>query len=141
MTRRSHELELENLRLRIENAELRSIHARDMEALKESSTLLLKSKPSRPHISAEKKLLIAGEQRFRCAGDRTRCPCWNEGSFDESGFEIDHSPAWCDAYRSDRAVLQALCVTPSRLDWSASVTRRRRVRRRLRRHDHAACPA
>ena len=117
MTRRSHELELDNLRLRIENAELRAIHARDMEALKESSTLLLKSKPSRPHISAEKKLLVAGEQRFRCAGDRTRCPCWrlNEGSFDESGFEIDHTPAWRDAYRSDRAVLQALCHSPAQV--------------------------
>ena len=111
MTRRSSHLELEILRLRQENAELRALHQRDMEALKESSSLLLKSKPPRPHISAEKKLLIAGEQRFRCAGDRTRCPCWilNEGSFDESGFEIDHSPAWREACRSDRSVLQALC--------------------------------
>ncbi len=84
---------------------------RHMEALKESSALLLKSRPPRPHISAEKKLLIAGEQRFRCAGDHERCPCWilNQGSFDESGFEIDHSPAWRDACRSDRLSLQALC--------------------------------
>ena len=111
MTRRSHELELENLRLHREVAELRALHMRHMEALKESSALLLKSRPPRPHISAEKKLLIAGEQRFRCAGDRERCPCWilNQGSFDESGFEIDHSPAWRDAYRSDRLSLQALC--------------------------------
>ena len=51
-------LELENARLRSENAELRAIYARNMEALKESSALLLKSKPSRPHIAAEKKLFI-----------------------------------------------------------------------------------
>ena len=106
-----NDLELENLRLRAENAKLRAIHTRDMEALKESSSLLLKSRPPRPHISAEKKLLIAGEQRFRCAGDRSRCPCWilDDGSFNESGFQVDHDPAWRDAFRSDRSVLQALC--------------------------------
>ena len=105
------ELELDNLKLKQENAELKAIHARDMEALKESSALLSKSKPPRPHMSSEKKLLIAGQQHFRCAGDPKRCPCWllNNGSFDDSGFEVDHSPPWREAYRSDRAVLQALC--------------------------------
>ena len=115
-TARDTTLELENLRLRQENTQLHSIVADNMEALKESSALLLKSKPPRPHISSEKKLLIAGQQHFKCAGDRARCPMWLlhqgsvlQGSFDESGFEIDHSPPWREAHRSDRAVLQALC--------------------------------
>ena len=99
-----------------ENALLHSILAQNMEALKESSMLLLKCRPPRPHISSEKKLLVAGAQRFKCAGDRTRCPMWRlnegsvqQGSFDESGFEIDHTPPWRVAHRSDRSVLQALC--------------------------------
>ena len=78
--------------------------------------LLLKCRPPRPHISSEKKLLVAGAQRFKCAGDRTRCPMWRlnegsvqQGSFDESGFEIAHTPPWRVAHRSDRSVLQALC--------------------------------
>ena len=104
-------LEAKVMLLETENAHLRSIHARDMEALKESTQLLLKSKPPRPHISSEKKLLIAGEQKFRCAGDKSRCPMWllNGGNFDEAGFEIDHYPPWREAFRSDRSVLQALC--------------------------------
>ena len=56
-TVRDTTLELENLRLRQENTQLHSIVTDNMEALKESSALLLKSKPPRPHISSEKKLL------------------------------------------------------------------------------------
>lgn len=115
-TAREIALENDNLRLERENATLRAIVAANNEAFKESSALLMKSKPPRPHISSEKKLLVAGQQHFKCAGDRTRCPQWllNEGtvlqgSFDASGFEIDHAPPWREAHRSDRAVLQALC--------------------------------
>ena len=104
-------LEIENLRLKEEVRELRSVLREDMTALKESTRLLRRSKPPRPHISSEKKLLIAGEQLFQCAGDRARCPMWrlNGGNFDATGFEIDHIDDWHRSYRSDRRVLQALC--------------------------------
>ena len=70
-------LEAKVMLLETENAHLRSIHARDMEALKESTQLLLKSKPPRPHISSEKKLLIAGEQKSDALEIRVdvRCGC------------------------------------------------------------------
>jgi hypothetical protein len=98
-----------------------------MEALKESAQLWLKSKPPRPHLGIDRKLLIAGSQHFKCAGDRTRCPMWrlHDGSFDESGFEIDHITPWHAAH-AHRGVgqLRALChschALRTRLDRIAS---------------------
>jgi len=108
---REFQLELDNLRLEQENRALKDIVQQNMEALKESSTLLLKQKPNRPQISSERKLYVAGSQHFKCAGDPSFCPMWklNGGSFDISGFEIDHVEPWHKSYRNDRAILQALC--------------------------------
>ena len=68
-------LEIENLRLKEEVRELRSVLRQDMSALKESTRLLRRCKPPRPHISSEKKLLIAGEQLFQCAGTARAARC------------------------------------------------------------------
>ena len=97
------EKEIELLRLKLEVATmreeiqtLRAVNAEQMEALKENCRLFSKLKPSRDTIrlSSERKMLIAGQQLFRCAAPhgRDKCPCWllNEGSFGEAGFEIDH---------------------------------------------------
>ena len=47
----------------------RAVHNEQMEALKENARLLQKLKPSRDtlRLSGERKMLIAGQQLFRCA--------------------------------------------------------------------------
>ena len=104
------ELELENVRL-CEQLRVMSevVHANN-ESFKESTRLLLKMKPARPTISADRKMIVAGEQLFRCAGDRIRCPQWklHGGSFDASGYEIDHIIEFSKCYRG-AGQLQALC--------------------------------
>eukprot|EP00966_Prymnesium_polylepis_P290415 6708400-Prymnesium_polylepis.1 len=106
-------LELENARLREEVRKLREVQLMQSEALKESTKLLLKMKPvPRPPLSADRKAIIAGEQLFRCAGDRSQCPQWllYGGSFDAACFEIDHVLGWASSCRGVGA-LQALCPT------------------------------
>ena len=82
------------------------------EALREQSRMFQSLKPKRPFLSHEKKLYIAGEQLFRCAAPhgKDKCPCWvlNEGSFSESGFEVDHILKWSKGYRH-AGQLRALC--------------------------------
>jgi len=115
------EKEIEMLRLKLEVATmreeiqtLRAVHNEQMEALKENARLFQKLKPSRDTIrlSSERKLLIAGQQLFRCAAPhgREKCPCWllNEGSFGESGFEIDHELPWSKGY-THTGQLRAVC--------------------------------
>jgi hypothetical protein len=116
------EKEIELLRLKLEVATmreeiqtLRAIHNEQMEALKENARLFQKLKPSRDTIrlSSERKMLIAGQQLFRCAAPhgREKCPCWllNEGSFGESGFEIDHELPWSKGY-THTGQLRAVCA-------------------------------
>ena len=80
------EKEIEMLRLKLEVATmreeiqtLRAVHNEQMEALKENARLFQKLKPGRDTIrlSSERKLLIAGQQLFRCASPhgREKCPC------------------------------------------------------------------
>ena len=70
------EKEIELLRLKLEVATmreeiqtLRAVNTEQMEALKENARLFQKLKPSRDTIrlSGERKMLIAGQQLFRCA--------------------------------------------------------------------------
>ena len=115
------EKEIEVLRLKLEVATMReeiqtmrAVHNEQMEALKENARLLQKLKPSRDtlRLSGERKMLIAGQQLFRCAAPhgRDRYPCWllNEGSFGEAGFEIDHEVPWSRGY-THTGQLRAVC--------------------------------
>ena len=104
------ELELENTGLREELRVTNEVVHANNESLKESTRLLLRMKPTRPTISADRRMIVAGEQYFRCAGDRARCPQWklHEGSFDASGYEIDHIVEYSKCYRGV-GQLQALC--------------------------------
>jgi hypothetical protein len=116
------EKEIELLRVKLELATmreemqtLRAVNAQQNEALKENARLFNKLKPSRDTIrlSSERKLLIAGQQLFRCAAPhgRDKCPCWllNEGSFGEAGFEIDHELPWSKGY-THTGQLRAVCA-------------------------------
>ena len=78
-------LKLELAEMREELRRVNVVNAEQQEALKECSRMFMKLKPSRLPLSSEKKLLIAGEQLFRCAAPhgREKCPMWqlNDGSF------------------------------------------------------------
>ena len=79
----------------------------------------------RPHLSESVKKGIAGKQRYKCANkpgvilkglDGYLCPLWNsttdnelKGSFDESGYEIDHIDELATSGDNTQQNLQALC--------------------------------
>jgi 5-methylcytosine-specific restriction endonuclease McrA len=74
-------------------------------------------------LSEAKKKNVAGKQYFKCAnkpGTKIRglggykCPLWNKlgenkGSFDESGYEIDHIIEYSVSKNDETENLQALC--------------------------------
>lgn len=71
------------------------------------------------------KKKIAGKQFYKCANnphvvlkrlENYQCPLWkidniNKGSFDESGYEIDHIIEFSDSGNDNESNLQALCVS------------------------------
>ena len=104
-------LRLENMRLQQEVKALREQVAETNEALRESTKLLLKSKPTRPAIPHERKLLQAASQKWRCANPFGTCLLhrYSDGLFDESLFECDHVEPFCRSFRSV-GNLSCLCV-------------------------------
>lgn len=105
-------LQLRNNELQHENDLLRQTIAELNESLKESTRLLLKQRPSRPHISADQRMLIAGRARFKCANPYGDCHLYRlppyDGSFNESGYELDHIDPWASSCRTV-GQLQPLC--------------------------------
>ena len=105
-------LKLELAEMREELRRVNVVNAEQQEALKECSRMFMKLKPPRLPLSSEKKLLIAGEQLFRCAAPhgREKCPMWqlNDGSFGPAGFEIDHITQFSKLHRHT-GELRALC--------------------------------
>ena len=104
--------ELDAIHLQRENELLRDLYMKQTMALRDSTKLLHRLKPfGRPPISNDKKLYVAGLQRFRCANPYQTCPLHRlgDGTFDESGFECDHKEMWCSSLRSDISNLQCLC--------------------------------
>lgn len=74
-------------------------------------------------ISNSVKMTVVGRQRFKCANgpgsnldklETYLCPFWQAteytGSFDESGYVMDHKKEFCSAGYDDISNLQALCV-------------------------------
>ena len=75
------------------------------------------------NISESKKKRIAGKQFYKCANkpdvnilnlENYTCPLWAkqgniEGSFDESGYEIDHNIEYSVSHDNSEENLQALC--------------------------------
>ena len=95
-----------------ENNELRSIVHDLKESLKESTRLLQKQKPSRPSISADKRMMIAGKARFKCQNPWGDCHLYRlppyDGSIDECGYELDHITPHSQCYQTI-GQLQLLC--------------------------------
>jgi len=75
-------------------------------------------------VSESMKKKIAGKQYFKCANnskknnlkglENYKCPLWEKsgeekGSFDESGYEIDHITEFCITTDDNEENLQALC--------------------------------
>lgn len=89
---------------------------------KESSTNICKTKKSSRSIPESVKKLVAGRQNYKCANSTSshlpglngyRCPLWEngDGSFDESGYQIDHIIEFCKTFNNKPANLQALCTS------------------------------
>jgi 5-methylcytosine-specific restriction endonuclease McrA len=82
------------------------------EALRESTRLLNRCRPSRPTIPHDRKLLTAARQQWKCANPYGSCLLHRlgDGTFDEHGlFEVDHVEPYASSFRNDRFNLQALC--------------------------------
>lgn len=80
------------------------------------------NKMKRKTISEAKKKQVAGYQLYKCANSNSmtlkgledyKCPLWlsdkHNGSFDESGYEIDHIVEHCKTRDDSLKNLQALC--------------------------------
>ena len=97
-----------------ENALLQQALSELNESLRESTRLLLKQnpRPNRPAISADQRMLIAGRHRFKCTNPHGDCHLYRlppyDGSFNESGYELDHIEAWSESFRTI-GQLQPLC--------------------------------
>ena len=119
------QLEIELLRTKARVRDLESVVKQQSEALRESTKLLLKSRPARPSIPHDRKLMIAAEQGWRCAGDPDECVMHqlSDGLFTTAGglFECDHIEPWHLSFRS-AGQLQCLCAACHN-----SKTRRERV--------------
>lgn len=116
MGRNCHVLQL---KLRVseltrENDQLRTALNDLQESLKESTRLLLKQtpKPARPTISADQRMILVGRARFKCANPYNKCHLYKlppyDGSFDESGYELDHITPFAQCLRT-HGMLQPLC--------------------------------
>jgi hypothetical protein len=81
-----------------------------------------KTKKKERKVSEALKKRVAGLQYFKCANrpenklhgfDNYKCPCWareeHKGSFDASGYDIDHKEEHCLTGNDSPENLQALC--------------------------------
>ena len=80
------------------------------------------------NVTESTKKRVAGKQNYKCNNKPGRklkglrkysCPLWkdkkNPGSFDESGYEIDHIVEHCLSHDDSESNLQALCVSCHRV--------------------------
>ena len=106
-------LKLRNSELQRENDTLRSTIREQNTLLAEANKLLMEQtpKPSRPHISAADRAIVAGRQRYKCCNPFQDCPLGRlppfDCSFDESGFQLDHIIPFCD---NPVGLMRATCV-------------------------------
>ena len=115
MGKETTQLELDKCRLEMQVKALEEVIQDQSDALRESTKLLQRTRPSRPSIPTERRLKIAADQRWRCADPYGECVLFklSDGTFDSASlFEIDHVQSWHTSFRSVGAgALQALCVT------------------------------
>jgi len=74
---------------------------------------------SKRTLTDSQKRTIAGKQHYKCATiTNYECPLWNgnrDGSFDESGYEIDHITEFSLTQDDNVDNLQALCLSCHRV--------------------------
>ena len=109
------QVEIELLRTKERVRALEEVLEQQSEALKESSRLLCKSRPPRPSIPHDKKLMIASQQRWKCADPFGECIMYKlgDGTFSTAGglFECDHIDPYHLSYCSTRLNLRCVCIT------------------------------
>lgn len=77
-------------------------------------------------LTPKQKIKIASRQYYKCANSPNSqvisnydCPLWkdniNPGSFDESGYDIDHIEEFCISQNDKEDNLQALCLSCHRV--------------------------
>jgi len=113
-------IEQNNLLLSEINSQKNIIRRLEIE-LKFRKNTDIKNKPSR-QITPSTKHHIANRQKYKCANNPNvilkgigeyKCPLWqslSEGTFDASGFEIDHIEEFSISQNDDHKNLQALCL-------------------------------
>jgi len=90
------------------------------ELKKQKNTFTENNKKKSRHISEGIKKQVAGKQKYKCANNGSNnvkgiegylCPYWQngDGSFDESGYEIDHIEEFSLTQNNNINNLQALC--------------------------------
>lgn len=115
---------LEDLRFKIKGiGEKRQSILKEVVSIKEFKKQKPKLVNHNRYISDAKKRSIAGKQYYKCANnpknklrrlENYKCPLWekdnhNKGSFDCSGFEIDHIDEFITSRNNSEENLQALC--------------------------------
>ena len=104
--------ELDAIHLQREVDHLKEANRQLTDALRETTRLLVKLRPcGRQQVSGERKLYVAGLQRYRCANPFGSCPLWRcgDGTFGPEGWDVDHREPYSTCMRNDVASLQALC--------------------------------
>lgn len=67
--------------------------------------------PTKRHVTAGTKKLVAGRQRYMCAGSVENYVCPLQGTpFDEAGYEVDHIVPLSEGGTNEASNLQALCL-------------------------------
>ncbi len=93
--------------------------------------------PPKRRLTPAQKKNIAARQHFKCANKpgciplTYSCPFWErggDGSFDESGYDIDHIVEWSSTHNDSESNLQALCICCHRVKTiRANMKRRRKI--------------
>ena len=67
--------------------------------------------PTKRHVTAGTKKLVAGRQRYTCSANVSNYECPLKGTpFDEAGYEVDHIVPLSDGGTNEASNLQALCL-------------------------------
>lgn len=67
--------------------------------------------PTKRHVTAGTKKLVAGRQRYMCAATVDNYVCPLQGTpFDEAGYEVDHIIPLSEGGTNEASNLQALCL-------------------------------
>ena len=86
----------------------------------DNTIIINEAKAVRKNITQKKKEIIVSRQNNKCANNPYtpainlsdyKCPFWiyNNGNFDESGYDIDHIEEFSITHNDDLENLQALC--------------------------------